>query len=201
CPTTTTIYKLTVTDSKGCVAKDKATICVMDVRCDKGGNAMIKGSGRKVMVCHRSGNNKMETICVDASAVPAHLAHGDALGDCGANVSCTANSRVDEGDTHEEEHSSIGNMLSANATPTLVAYPNPFANTTTLAFTATNSEQTQVEILDLNGNIVMRVYDGHTEAGNQYSFEIDGSKWNSYIYIARIISNGNSQNIKLVLNK
>jgi hypothetical protein len=201
CPISTTTYNLSVTDANGCKANDQLTICVMDVRCDKGGNAIIKGTGRKVMVCHHSANNKTETICVDASAVPAHLAHGDELGDCGATVSCTSSARLEENGVHLDDHAETLNQLANGVESPLVAYPNPFANTTTLAFTATSSEQTQVEILDLNGNVLMLVYSGKTEAGQQYAFEVDGSKWNSYIYIARIMSNGISQNVKLVLNK
>lgn len=66
-PTTTTTYTLTVTDSKGCSKSTQVTINVTDIR--YGNN--------HVLICH-NGN----TLSVAASAVPAHLAHGDNLGSC-----------------------------------------------------------------------------------------------------------------------
>lgn len=36
----------------------------------------------KVTICHRTGNGGSHEITVDSHAVPAHLAHGDALGSC-----------------------------------------------------------------------------------------------------------------------
>src|SRR5262249_40564031 len=64
--TATTTYTLTVTDSKGCIRSVSVTINVEDIR-----------SSDKVKLCH----NGM-TLSVASSAVPAHLAHGDQLGDC-----------------------------------------------------------------------------------------------------------------------
>jgi hypothetical protein len=69
CPVTTTKFTLTVTDANGCISTDDVTVYVNDVRC---GNKMDK-----VRLCHNG-----KEICVSASAVQAHLDHGDALGSC-----------------------------------------------------------------------------------------------------------------------
>jgi hypothetical protein len=69
CPTVTTTYTLTVTDSQGCSRTDNVTVYVNDVRC---GNKMDK-----VKVCHKG-----KEICIAAEAVDAHLKHGDTLGTC-----------------------------------------------------------------------------------------------------------------------
>ncbi|HEU0294590.1 MAG TPA: DUF5666 domain-containing protein [Anaerolineales bacterium] len=40
-----------------------------------------EGGGEKVLVCHKPGKNA-HTLSISASAVPAHLGHGDTLGPC-----------------------------------------------------------------------------------------------------------------------
>jgi hypothetical protein len=41
--------------------------------------------GEKVTICHKPGTKAEGTLVVAAPAVDAHLAHGDALGDCGGS--------------------------------------------------------------------------------------------------------------------
>lgn len=95
CPTTTTVYTVTITDQYGCTSSDEVTVFVQDVRC---GNKMDK-----VVVCHNG-----KPICIAPQAVQAHLDHGDVLGDCsevssgrpnqkaeGASVSVFPNPMVD----------------------------------------------------------------------------------------------------------
>ena len=50
-------------------------------------------NGNKVVICHiPSGNPKnRQTLCVDVSALAAHLGHGDYIGSCN-NATCTPNS-------------------------------------------------------------------------------------------------------------
>lgn len=73
CPTDSTSYTLTVTDSNGCIKSDQVSVKVIDVRCnDKG----------KVTICHNPGKNQV-TICVSPNAVESQLANGDMLGSCG----------------------------------------------------------------------------------------------------------------------
>ena len=70
------IFTATVTDANGCVTTCTTSIHAEDVRCFAGnsGNAKVK-------ICHKTGNGCHE-ICVSASAVSAHLGHGDFLGEC-----------------------------------------------------------------------------------------------------------------------
>ncbi|RZW55539.1 MAG: T9SS type A sorting domain-containing protein, partial [Flavobacteriaceae bacterium] len=72
CPSQTTTYSVVVTDAAGNEAGDQTTVVVVDVNCDTNGNE------NKVEVCHKG----TKVICVSASAVQAHLDHGDSLGAC-----------------------------------------------------------------------------------------------------------------------
>ena len=38
--------------------------------------------GKKVTICHRTGNGSSHTIVVSINALQAHLNHGDKVGDC-----------------------------------------------------------------------------------------------------------------------
>jgi hypothetical protein len=44
----------------------------------------------KVTICHRTGNGSSHPITVSIHAVPAHLAHGDVIGDCSGGNSRTS---------------------------------------------------------------------------------------------------------------
>jgi len=45
------------------------------------GDVETPGEGEKVLVCHKPGKNQ-HTLSISASAMPAHLGHGDTLGSC-----------------------------------------------------------------------------------------------------------------------
>ena len=83
CPSVSTIYTMTATDANGCTASYDVTVCVIDVICYAGNS-----NNEKVEICHNFGDNNPHTICVNASAVAAHLAHGDVLGSCDEVENC-----------------------------------------------------------------------------------------------------------------
>jgi len=94
CPSTSSTYTLTATDANGCVASDEVNVCSVDVICFAG-----KSNVQKVEVCHK-GN----TICIDASGVAAHLAHGCTLGSCAEVNACSnLSSRMISSSTSDEE--------------------------------------------------------------------------------------------------
>ncbi len=167
CPATTTTYTLTVTDAAGCIVTDQATVNVTDVSC---GN-----NKTKVLVCH---NGHM--ICIAASAVPAHLAHGCSLGNCTA----------------------AGNTGARVAGPaTLQTTPNPFTENTTIEFTLPQAGTYSLEIYDLKGALVQKLEAGSATANERRSVEVNGSKWAKGIYIARLITETEVVTTKLMLLK
>ena len=80
CPTETTIYSVTVTDSNGCSVTEEITVNVVDVRC---GN---HGYNNKVTLCYQG----RKTICVPKWKVRWYLNRGYTLGACeSGNVDIT----------------------------------------------------------------------------------------------------------------
>ncbi len=191
CPMLTTTYTLQATDANGCKAEDKVVVCVINVHCEGGGNSMTTGVGSKVLVCHKTSNTIVQTLCIAANAVPIHLAHGDKLGICGTDLSCN----VPDDNRH---HARIDNQEEETVFNHLKAYPNPFSSITTLEFTAQYTATISLEIVDLNGLLVKSVFHGMAESGKNYRFELDGTDWESAIYIARLVTAQGVQNIKLV---
>jgi hypothetical protein len=141
------------------------------------------------MVCHK-GN----TLCVDASAVSAHLAHGDNIGQC------------PEGKNSEEEAPAPENFGNATATinpdSKLEAFPNPFSDKTTVRFTFGEEQQeATLAIYDIKGVMLGTLYQGHIMANTTYQYEVDGSKLASGIYMVRLTTGEKVQYVRLVVTK
>jgi len=183
CPTATQSYTLTVTDARGCVAQSVVTVCVVNVKCSKGGNAVIIGQGDKVLVCHNAAGKKTVTICVDDSAVPAHLAHGDKLGTC-EDTSCFSFSLR----SFAEETATITNDPQA----AFAIYPNPNSGT----FTIQSGTDGSYTIFDGLGQPVLAV---QLNAANNHTVKVDHLKPGHYFISGT--SNGQVINEKIVVTQ
>ncbi|HXH18436.1 MAG TPA: malectin domain-containing carbohydrate-binding protein [Chitinophagales bacterium] len=150
CPAVTTTYCVTVTDALGCVATDCITICVWDIRCRIG-----RGKGG-VEICHRTQSGRAVTLCVSASSVAAHLAHGDQLGACGILNPCL---EVAEKMTMEDEVIINGNSIN------LQAYPNPFSEVLNIEFSLMEDARATLEIYSVTGQRLAVAFDGKVAAG------------------------------------
>ncbi|MGZ3846695.1 MAG: SBBP repeat-containing protein, partial [Flavisolibacter sp.] len=105
CATANSQYTVTVKDAIGQTATDQVRVNAIDVRC---GN-----KSDKVVVCH-NGNE----LCIDPSAVSAHLKHGDNLGSCSqGNNDCD---KLTDLDNYKSRFPFI-----------FKAYPNPFNSNST----------------------------------------------------------------------
>jgi len=129
CLLDTAQLNVTVTYGGGCVAADDVMIFAEDVRC---GN----GNSQKTTVCH-NGNE----ICVDNSAVPAHLDHGDYVGSC-SNFTIPG-----------EDHTEI------DGKPGLTIFPNPGNGIFTLTLNKDDLRQTNgiLQIINNSGQIVKQL--------------------------------------------
>lgn len=167
-PAQTTTYWVNVTDAKGCFASDTVIVNVIDVSCGTPGNS-------KVLVCHK-GN----TICVDESAVPAHLAHGDFLGPCNAQQIV-----FDE---------------SASEFRLYPNYPNPFNPVTRIMFNVHEQTKVKLEIYDALGREVAVLVNGEIQAGI-HSITWDAANYSSGIYFYKLTAGNFSEIRKMLLVK
>jgi hypothetical protein len=131
-PTTSTSYQLTVTDAQGCTATKSVLIKVKDVRC---GN-----NNDKVWVCHANGGTYGYTAnCISPSAVPAHITHGDCLGDCTNSWAKTVGGAA----TH----------LGGEGADILV-FPNPASTWINISLPERGAAYHSIQVTDINGRIV-----------------------------------------------
>jgi hypothetical protein len=64
----------------------------------------------------------------------------------------------------------------------LGAFPNPFSNSTIIRFSLPENDFAMVKVVDVTGRVVENLYDGATTAGEIYSVEFDGSRFNNGMY-------------------
>jgi hypothetical protein len=137
------------------------------------------------MVCHRTGNApKLGTnLCVDSSGVAGHLGHGDCLGKCGLTW------RVADGDE---------DMVTDAAKFT--AYPNPFSGQTMIQFNAAEDGRATIELNNIDGKLIAKLFDGDIKAGQDYKVTLDGSQLPVGIYIATMRSGDTVTHQKLIVS-
>lgn len=165
-PVTATNYTVTVTDANGCQATADKTIDVLDVRSGK--------KLDKVTVCHNGGNS----ISISASAVPAHLAHGDMLGGC-TITSPAANARMGE---------------AAISKLTVQVLPNPSPVAFTLLIIGLNPAETAtLRIMDIQG----RILEQRTNISPSQRLTV-GESFKAGIYFAEITQGSERKVIKLL---
>ncbi|AYA39006.1 T9SS C-terminal target domain-containing protein [Hymenobacter oligotrophus] len=159
-------FTVTATDKNQCVETAQVTITVLDMRC---GN-----KNDKVQVCHNG-----RTLCVDALGATDHLAHGDKLGVCGAEVAQAA--------------------PAAPAAAVLTAAPNPAGSRTTFSFEVPQNGPFRLEVIDMQGRVVRVLAEGEGRVGQQYRYEFAKQKLRGGLYIARLVTGKQSTFVRVEL--
>ncbi len=80
-------------------------------------------------------------------------------------------------------------------------YPNPFNPTTTIEFVAAANTKAQVDIYNIAGQKVARIFDQRVKKGHTYLVNFDGSNLASGIYFYRLTAGNNVQVKKMTLIK
>ncbi|WP_026898830.1 choice-of-anchor tandem repeat GloVer-containing protein [Daejeonella oryzae] len=87
-----------------------------------------------------------------------------------------------------------------SASINLFAYPNPFGKNTTVGFTLPAPEDRVVlDLNDLKGALIQRIYVGKGEANQTQKFAFDGSGFSPGIYFLRLVTSGTVKNFKIIM--
>lgn len=193
CPNVTTNYTLTVTDVNGCIAADEVTICVIDVRCEYGGEVVTFGQGNKVVICHKYDQKNQNTLCVDSSSVADHLAHGDKLGACGINRTCTQQTMSKAAVVDEDE---LGHTEENN---TIRVFPNPSSGSFNIFVNTNETGSINITINSISGQVVFQTTQPNQNKLAQIPVELIECSNGMYFLIVQI---GDAiMTEKIVLNK
>jgi hypothetical protein len=167
CPEESTAYTVLVTDAEGCTFEASTRVCVIDVRCGKNLD--------KVALCHcPPGNpNNCKTLCVSVADVAEHLAHGDLLGPCGTDHSCT------------DFKTALAAVICAEYDEDifLQAYPNPFEKSTTISYRVSVPGNVTIRLVNATGQQVRRLYEGYSADGELQHLQINMEHLQPGMYI------------------
>jgi Zn-dependent metalloprotease len=194
CPSTTTVFTITIQDLNGCTKSDDVTVCAIDVRC---GNHLDK-----VTICHKTGssNNPSNTLCVALPAAINHIQHGDELAACGTVKICN------DGPSVVRAGGPGRNLLlessSGRAGLYMQAIPNPFSASTVINFMIKEEDVASLVLYDISGKQIKVLYNGKIEANKLYQSTLSGTSLSSGMYFIKLITKrGNNYIGKLVLTK
>ena len=141
-----------------------------------------------------SAKNPYTQICVDASAVQAHLDHGDVLGNCPTNsVQATEITKVNTAsDTTQPAKIKIESTGDISTQLRLQVYPNPSATSFKLLIESSSKEEVEIRVLNMDGKIV---YHTRGAAIENYLF---GKEFKTGMYIVQVIQGTQMQSIKII---
>lgn len=87
------------------------------------------------------------------------------------------------------------------ASQSMTAYPNPFADQTTIRFTAPVSGKASVAVYDLNGSLVKLLFEGELREDEVKEVTLEGASLSSGVYLVKATSSAGVSRLKLVLTK
>lgn len=89
-------------------------------------------------------------------------------------------------------------QMAEAASTKAIAYPNPFAETTTIQYSLENEGLVTVEVLDIMGKKIRTLVSETKRSGN-HEVQFDGSTLPSGTYLYRINTNGKTATMKMVI--
>ena len=149
CATVSEWVYVALLDDTLCYAIDSVFVTAVDARCGDDWD--------KVLVCHSPPGNPAEahTLCIGPNAVPAHLAHGCTLGDCGYAMSV---------EPAEGTH---------GYTVLVSAAPNPMSSSSTLRVVSLQGQHVVVRALDPMGRVIKVLLDADMATNEDRMIQVD----------------------------
>lgn len=99
-------------------------------------------------------------------------------------LDCTATSQAQV--VVEDPQTASSQTSSSNSKVEISAYPNPLTATSQLKINMPEADQITVEITDMSGNVVKKLYTGPIAAKQTMSFDLNSKLGNGKVYIARV---------------
>lgn len=95
----------------------------------------------------------------------------------------------------------VNNPVITSNSYNYTAYPNPFKQLVTIAFNGVAKENAVLQIYNLRGVLLETLYKGGVDTDGSYSFQFDGTKYPSGLYLARLVSGKTAMAKLLMLTK
>jgi uncharacterized delta-60 repeat protein len=129
-------------------------------------------NGNKVLVCHKG----KKTLCINASEVSNHMAHGDALGECtDGGTASVARERTDLSNATRELPAGFRTFSA----------PNPASAITKIYYELPFEGQVSLQVYDITGREIVTLVNGSRKAGF-YTVDFDVSALQKGVYHYRI---------------
>jgi ELWxxDGT repeat protein len=99
-----------------------------------------------------------------------------------------ANARGDSGISYTVRFEVIDRASSSSATSNIQfsAYPNPFSDRVQLELEALHRSKVVVEVFDLNGLLIQRLYNRQVQENQSIRLELDGSRLRDGVYLVKV---------------
>jgi hypothetical protein len=119
------------------------------------------------------------TVCVSQSDVATYLKKGAKLGACNEDAMVTINMEDLYG-------------------LTLMAFPNPFNENTTISFTVPSNDQVSLDLYNVKGDKIKTIFTGQTEVNRIYTYDLIAGNIPAGVYMVRLTTSTDVKYIKLV---
>lgn len=146
--------------------------------------------------CGSIGNNYVRLTVADVNGNTSSCNSIVTIND--ANNYCT----VPKTNTQATPESEAAAAAEVAVSTTLLAYPNPFNEMTTIQFSIEKTQSIVVKVYSLAGTEIAVLFEGMAEAGLHYNLEFRSEGIGSGIYIVKMVSaSGETRYEKLILQK